>query len=208
MPTKSTQDYDLSNDLDVKIYASHVETQVGFVGTAAPLRSAGARNSVETYRSYTPEFARDMERKLVRKIDSRMMPFVVIIYLFNYLDRNSITQARLYGLQEDTHVRRWLFILEGLVMVVVGITGYFVIPDYPGTTEWLSEEEKIVAQGRLAADAGSEDGNGEDEVTIWQDIAWALKDRRGRQKRSPHAIIFGAGAMAATVCLISLGEQK
>jgi hypothetical protein len=29
---------------------------------------------------------------------------VVVIYLFNYLDRNSITQARLYGLQKDTHV--------------------------------------------------------------------------------------------------------
>lgn len=25
-------------------------------------------------------------------------------YGWNYLDRNSITQARLYGLQEDTHV--------------------------------------------------------------------------------------------------------
>jgi hypothetical protein len=59
---------------------------------------------IDTYRSYSPEFRQEAERKLVRKIDKRLLPLVVIIYLFNYLDRNSITQARLYGLQKDTHV--------------------------------------------------------------------------------------------------------
>jgi hypothetical protein len=59
---------------------------------------------VETYRSYSPEYSRKTERQLLRKIDTRLLPLVVVIYLFNYLDRNSITQARLYGLQKDTHV--------------------------------------------------------------------------------------------------------
>jgi hypothetical protein len=57
------------------------------------------------YNSYEPEFRRDVELRLRRKIDTRILPLVVIIYLFNYLDRNSITQARLYGLQEDTGVK-------------------------------------------------------------------------------------------------------
>lgn len=155
----------------------------------------------------------------------------------------------------------------GLATVVVRFTRYSVIPDYPGTTNWLTEEEKVVAQGRLAADAGNEVGTSEGEVIIWQGIAWALKDCRvwrlaclqmaatasisyshffptliqqigfknsttvllltatpylfsffwaigfafdadRRQKRSPHAFISGAVAMAATVCLIALGEQK
>lgn len=60
---------------------------------------------MEVYRSYAPEYRRDIELKLRRKIDTRILPLVVIIYLFNYLDRNSITQARLYGLQEDTGVK-------------------------------------------------------------------------------------------------------
>ena len=47
----------------------------------------------------------EVERRLVRRIDIRILPMVIIIYIFNYLDRNSITQARLYGLQEDTHVK-------------------------------------------------------------------------------------------------------
>lgn len=62
------------------------------------------RNVVETYRSYSPDYLKDAERRLVRKVDKRLLPLVVVIYLFNYLDRNSITQARLYGLQKDTHV--------------------------------------------------------------------------------------------------------
>jgi hypothetical protein len=59
---------------------------------------------IDTYRSYSPEYRQEAEKQLVRKIDKRLLPLVVIIYLFNYLDRNSITQARLYGLQKDTHV--------------------------------------------------------------------------------------------------------
>ena len=73
---------------------------------------------------------------------------------------------------------RWLFILEGLGTIVLGTTAFFLLPDYPGTTKWLSESEKVVAQGRLAADAGSEDLLGEDEVSIWVGIQWALKDYR------------------------------
>jgi sugar phosphate permease len=62
-------------------------------------------NVMDVYMSYGPEFRQNIERQLRRKIDMRIMPLIVLIYLFNYLDRNSITQARLYGLQEDTGVK-------------------------------------------------------------------------------------------------------
>lgn len=75
---------------------------------------------------------------------------------------------------------RWLFILEGIVTVIVGTIAFFVLPDYPSTTGWLSEEEKVVAQCRLAADAGSEEtsADGEGQVSIWTGLAWAVKDYR------------------------------
>ncbi|KAJ5911718.1 uncharacterized protein N7473_001021 [Penicillium subrubescens] len=257
------------------------------------------------YRSYEPEYRRDVELKLRRKIDTRILPLVVIIYLFNYLDRNSITQARLYGLQEDTGVKgaqyqtaisifsagyiimqlpstilmtklrpsiylptciivwaitsgctaavhntpgllmvrlflgfveapffpgaiyflscwytkreigvrmallicgillsnafaglisagilsgmngvghlaswRWLFIIEGLATVAVGVIALFVLPDFPSTTKWLSHEEKVVAQGRLAADAGSDSLLDEEKVPITRGLIWAAKDLR------------------------------
>ncbi|KAG1740864.1 major facilitator superfamily domain-containing protein, partial [Suillus paluster] len=41
------------------------------------------------------------ERALVRKLDRRLMPTAVIIYLLNYIDRVAITAARLQGLEAD-----------------------------------------------------------------------------------------------------------
>ncbi|KAF8228548.1 MFS general substrate transporter [Tricholoma matsutake] len=41
------------------------------------------------------------ERKLVRKLDTRLLPTVVVIYLMNYIDRNGITTARLQGMEQD-----------------------------------------------------------------------------------------------------------
>lgn len=55
-----------------------------------------------TYLSYDPEFRLKVEQQLRRKIDMRILPVLVLIYIMNYLDRNSITRARLYGLQNDT----------------------------------------------------------------------------------------------------------
>ncbi|KAI0918640.1 hypothetical protein AcV5_002573 [Taiwanofungus camphoratus] len=42
------------------------------------------------------------ERKLVRRLDTRIMPIVCILYLFAYLDRSNLGNARLQGLPQDT----------------------------------------------------------------------------------------------------------
>ncbi|KAJ6504752.1 MFS general substrate transporter [Mycena vitilis] len=41
------------------------------------------------------------ERRLVRKLDSRLLPTIILIYILNYIDRNGITTARLKGLEQD-----------------------------------------------------------------------------------------------------------
>ncbi|KAI9459749.1 major facilitator superfamily domain-containing protein [Boletus coccyginus] len=41
------------------------------------------------------------ERHVVRKLDMRLMPTVVILYLMNYIDRVAVTSARLQGLEAD-----------------------------------------------------------------------------------------------------------
>jgi MFS family permease len=41
------------------------------------------------------------EKKLRRKIDQRIMPVVVTVYLLNYIDRNNYAAARLQGLEEE-----------------------------------------------------------------------------------------------------------
>ncbi|KAI9930277.1 hypothetical protein AWENTII_003232 [Aspergillus wentii] len=268
-------------------------------------RSTETSDVMATYRSYDADTLKTIEARLLKKIDARILPMVVLIYLFNYLDRNSITQARLYSLQEDTNIHgaqyqtiisifsagyilmqipstmlmtklrpslylptciilwaitsgctaathnfgsmlavrfflgfveapffpgamyflscwytkrelglrmalmvcglllsnafaglisagiltgmngvgsiaswRWLFIIEGLATIVVGVTAMIVLPDFPGTTMWLTEEERMVAQGRLSDDAGATELLDEEKVPLMRAIVWAAKDKR------------------------------
>lgn len=45
-----------------------------------------------------------LEKKLKRKIDFRIMPLVILVYLMNYIDRNNYAAARLQGLEQDLHL--------------------------------------------------------------------------------------------------------
>lgn len=41
-------------------------------------------------------------RKLVRKIDWRIIPGVILLYLLSFLDRSNVANAKVEGLAEDT----------------------------------------------------------------------------------------------------------
>jgi len=41
------------------------------------------------------------EAKLRRKIDTRLLPMIILMYIMNYLDRNNIAAVRLAGLQDE-----------------------------------------------------------------------------------------------------------
>ncbi|EJU00859.1 MFS general substrate transporter [Dacryopinax primogenitus] len=41
------------------------------------------------------------ERRLVRKIDAHLLPMLFLIYIFNYLDRTNIGNARIAGMADD-----------------------------------------------------------------------------------------------------------
>ncbi|KAF7557915.1 hypothetical protein G7Z17_g231 [Cylindrodendrum hubeiense] len=47
---------------------------------------------------------------------------------------------------------KWLFILQGAVTFVIAIAGYFLLPDFPLTTWWLTQEEKDLAYNRMELD--------------------------------------------------------
>lgn len=79
------------------------QPQVAMVETVEG-EEAVKQSIMSTYRSYDPVFSKETEKRLIKSIDIRLLPLIVTIYIFNYLDRNSITQARLYGLQKDTNV--------------------------------------------------------------------------------------------------------
>ncbi|KAJ6472639.1 MFS general substrate transporter [Mycena vulgaris] len=63
----------------------------------AKLESASASASVSSL-IVDPE----EERRLVRKLDRRILPITCLLYLFAYLDRSNLGNARLQGLPKDT----------------------------------------------------------------------------------------------------------
>ena len=78
--------------------------EVRIEDTTGSLNGLDSDNPVTRYHLFSAQEAAAIEKTLVRKIDLRILPVLVLIYILNYLDRNSITQARLYGLQKDAHV--------------------------------------------------------------------------------------------------------
>lgn len=44
------------------------------------------------------------ERQLVRQLDIRLMPTIIVIFIMNYIDRSAVTSARLQGLTQDLHL--------------------------------------------------------------------------------------------------------
>ena len=59
--------------------------------------------------------------------------------------------------------------------MLVALSCIFVIPDWPSTTKWLSDDEKALAVVRLVEDAGEED---EGEITQFQALKMAATDYR------------------------------
>ena len=53
------------------------------------------------FESQAPEWHHSTERRLVRKIDSRLLPFLIVMYLLNFLDRANLAQARQGTLEAD-----------------------------------------------------------------------------------------------------------
>ncbi|KAL1837889.1 hypothetical protein VTJ49DRAFT_3293 [Mycothermus thermophilus] len=71
---------------------------------------------------------------------------------------------------------QWLFIIEGATTVAIAIGCYFVLPNFPRTTKWLSEEERALAVWRLQEDIGEDDWVNSEEQTFWQGAKLAFTD--------------------------------
>ncbi|CAG9950673.1 unnamed protein product [Clonostachys rosea f. rosea IK726] len=250
-------------------------------------------NATPDYRAivaaWTPEERAEKEKKFLRKIDTRLLPILIVMYIMNYIDRNALPQARIQGIEQDLGLKgveynivlipsnmilgklrpslylsacmvawgvvsgataaahnfgglaatrfflgiteapffpgvaflfsgwytrkelglrlgiffcaamlsgafgglfaagiaaafennrlpswRWLFIIEGAATVVFAVVTGFVIPDWPATTKWLTEEEKALGVVRLIEDAGEE----EEDINNWTAFKLAARDYR------------------------------
>ena len=61
---------------------------------------------------------------------------------------------------------RWLFLLEGIPAVLLGIATLFFLPDWPNEARWLAPEEREWITARLAEERSTK-GHA-DKMTVWQ----------------------------------------
>ena len=69
-------------------------------------KSAATTNDVEELKgdagpSQPDAKWRAAEKRVVRKLDMTLVPMIWLLYLFNYLDRNNIAQAKLNSFEKD-----------------------------------------------------------------------------------------------------------
>ena len=81
--------------------------------------------SVEKQQIFLSYAAQDDEwktfhtKKLLRKVDIRLLPLLVMMYLLNFLDRSNLAQARLGGLEDDLGMTGTDFNLATSILFVV-----------------------------------------------------------------------------------------
>ncbi|OZJ02687.1 hypothetical protein BZG36_05113 [Bifiguratus adelaidae] len=71
---------------------------------------------------------------------------------------------------------RWLYIIEGIATIVVAFCAYFILPNLPRTTSWLTEEERQLATWRLIEDIGEDDWIDRKHQSFLSGLKLALTD--------------------------------
>ncbi|KAI1103832.1 MFS general substrate transporter [Jackrogersella minutella] len=87
---------------------------------------------------------------------------------------------------------RWIFILEGILTVLVAAAAYGFIHNYPGTSKFLSDDERKFIHQRLAADSDAT----HDERFTWGAVVEALRD--------PNCWLYGLGFHTMSLPLYTL----
>lgn len=70
---------------------------------------------------------------------------------------------------------RWIFILEGSLTIFVSFFFFFLLPDFPEESKWLTEEEKTFVTARISADQGSSNSARNRSIT-WRDVVKVISD--------------------------------
>ena len=73
---------------------------------------------------------------------------------------------------------RWLFIVEGVITVFIALFAYIALPDFPRTTNWLTEDEKQLAAWRLEEDIGQDDWVDSRQQTFFHGLKLAFQDAK------------------------------
>ncbi|KAI4240249.1 MAG: hypothetical protein LQ352_007687 [Teloschistes flavicans] len=102
-----------------------------------------------------------------------------------------------WGIAHMNHVGgaagwRWIFILEGLLTVLVSLSAYYFIANYPSTAKFLSDDERATINARLKANSDAT----RDESFTWGNVKQAFGD--------PKVWLYGLGFHTMSLPLYTL----
>ena len=83
------------------------------------------------------------------------------------------TGLKLPGITDNALGWRFIFILEGALTVLVSFFFFFLLPDFPEDVKWLTTEERIYVQAKLAHDQGA---SGRHSKTTLKGVGRVFKD--------------------------------
>lgn len=75
------------------------------------------------FSSRSTEERASLERRVVRKLDLRLLPILIIMYFFNFVDRSNLANARLGGLETDLNMTGTDFNLATSILFI----GYIIM---------------------------------------------------------------------------------
>ena len=110
---------------EIKVIEEHVE--------ATFLTPAQIQHRFDSLRDLSDEDMTALNKKVVSKIDWRLMPCITLMFLMNYLDRINVSNARLAGLQKDLHMSDTVW-NAGISTFYVG----YLVGQLPGNL-WLAK---------------------------------------------------------------------
>lgn len=90
-----------------------------------------APNYTTIVASWPPEERAARETKLLRKIDLRLLPILILMYIMNYVDRNALPQAKVQGLVADIG----LVGVEYNIVLSLTFIGYILMQGMHGPIE-------------------------------------------------------------------------
>lgn len=73
---------------------------------------------------------------------------------------------------------QWLFLIEGVATIAIAFGAFFILPNFPRTTSWLTNEERELAIWRLEEDIGEDDWIDSAHQTFWQGAKMAFLDMK------------------------------
>ncbi|KAI4684231.1 hypothetical protein J4E81_009111 [Alternaria sp. BMP 2799] len=102
---------------------------------SGPITPQQIQARFETLRDLSQEEMDALNKRLVKRLDWRLMPCITLMFLMNYLDRINVSNARLAGLQKDLHMSDTIW-NTGISTFYVG----YLVGQLPGNL-WLAKAD-------------------------------------------------------------------